>query len=110
MSRREFPKRIRLEIVHRAMNAKGQVVCEGCGLILAGKRYEIDHVIPEALVVDKTAVLTASAVLTSLLPIGAAGPTATDGDTKDVFRSAADLSGREAVDELTRRGARSVRA
>lgn len=58
--RREFSKRLRLEIVDRAMNSAGQVVCEGCGLILASKRYEIDHIIPEALVVDKTKALTAA--------------------------------------------------
>ena len=58
--RREFSNRVRLEIVHRAMNAIGQVVCEGCGLILAAKRFEIDHTIPEAMVTDKSAALTAA--------------------------------------------------
>ena len=59
MSRREFSKRLRAEIVHRAMNGDGQIVCEGCGLILGAKRYEIDHVVAEALVIDKSAPLTA---------------------------------------------------
>lgn len=58
--RREFPNRIRLEIVHRAMNAAGRVTCEGCGLVLGHRPYEIDHVIAEALVVDKSVPLTAA--------------------------------------------------
>ena len=58
--RREFPRRIKAAIVHRAMNAAGQIVCEGCGLVLGKKRWEIDHTIPEALVVDKSRELTAA--------------------------------------------------
>lgn len=58
-NRREFSKRIKAEIVHRAMNADGKVACEGCGLVLGMKRYEIDHIIAEALVTDKSAPLTA---------------------------------------------------
>lgn len=57
--RREFPRKIKAQIVHNAMNAKGQLVCEGCGLVLGKKRYEIDHIIAEGLVVDKTQPLTA---------------------------------------------------
>ena len=57
--RREFPKRIKAEIVHRAMNKDGRIVCEGCGLVLGAKLYEIDHVIAEALIADKSAALTA---------------------------------------------------
>lgn len=59
MSRREFSNRVRAEIVHRAMNGRGQVTCEGCGQVLALKAYEIDHKIAEALVVDKSKPLTA---------------------------------------------------
>lgn len=58
MTRREFTKKQKAEIVMRAMNADGLVVCEGCGLILAAKKYDIDHVVPEALVVDKSKPLT----------------------------------------------------
>ena len=58
MSRREFSKRQKAEIVHRAMNASGQITCEGCGLVLGRKPYEIDHTIPEALVIDKAKPLT----------------------------------------------------
>lgn len=58
--RREFSRKLKAEIVHRAMNEAGQVVCEGCGLILALKRYEIDHTLPEGLIVDKTRPLTAA--------------------------------------------------
>lgn len=56
--RREFPNIIKAKIIQRAMNSRGQVVCEGCGLVLAGKRFEIDHTIAEALVVDKSRPLT----------------------------------------------------
>lgn len=60
MKRREFPPAVKAAIVHRAMNEKGLVVCEGCNQVLAHKRYEIDHVIAEALVVDKSKPLTAA--------------------------------------------------
>jgi hypothetical protein len=59
VNRREFSAKVRLEIVHRAMDGRGRIVCEGCGQILAHKRYEIDHTIAEALVIDKSAPLTA---------------------------------------------------
>lgn len=59
MKRREFSHKIRLVIVARAMNASGQVVCEGCGQILHMKKYEIDHTIAEALITDKAKPLTA---------------------------------------------------
>jgi len=59
-TRREFSNKVRLEIVHRAMNDKGLVVCEGCGLVLGRKPYHIDHTIPEAMVVDKGRPLTAA--------------------------------------------------
>lgn len=58
--RREFSKRVRLEIVQRSMDKDGRVICEGCGQVLGAKKYEIDHVIPEALIIDKTKELTAS--------------------------------------------------
>lgn len=57
--RREFPRSVREEIVRRAKNERGQICCEGCSLVLGAKPYEIDHVIAEALVVDKTKPLTA---------------------------------------------------
>jgi hypothetical protein len=49
MARREFTRNQREQIVTRATNADGKICCEGCGLVLAGKPYEIDHTIPEAL-------------------------------------------------------------
>lgn len=58
-NRREFPSSIREEIVRRAKNEREQITCEGCGLVLGHKAWELDHTIPEALVVDKTAPLTA---------------------------------------------------
>ncbi len=57
--RREFPDRIRLQILKRAMDADGRVRCEGCSGVLKAKVWEIDHTIAEALVVDKTKALTA---------------------------------------------------
>lgn len=57
--RREFPRSVKAVIVHRAMNDNGLICCEGCGQVLAHKRYEIDHRIAEALVVDKSKPLTA---------------------------------------------------
>jgi hypothetical protein len=47
-TRREFTRNQREEIVDRAKR-DGLICCEGCGLVLAGKPYEIDHIIPEAL-------------------------------------------------------------
>jgi hypothetical protein len=58
--RREFPKRIRAEIVNRAMDSQGRLRCEGCGLVLGAKKFDIDHTIPEALVIDKSKPLTAA--------------------------------------------------
>jgi hypothetical protein len=57
--RREFSNKVRLEIVRRATNEREQVVCEGCGLVLASKKYDLDHIIPEAMIVDKSKPLTA---------------------------------------------------
>lgn len=57
--RREFPRKIRAAIVLRATNADGLICCEGCGLVLGRKPYEVDHTTPEALVMDKSKPLTA---------------------------------------------------
>lgn len=59
MSRREFPDRIKVEILKRAMDENGRVRCEGCGGVLKAKAYEFDHTIPEALIEDKARPLTA---------------------------------------------------
>jgi hypothetical protein len=59
-ARREFSRKLRREIVERARNAAGLLVCEGCGLILGRKPYEIDHIIPEALIVNNAPPLTAA--------------------------------------------------
>lgn len=53
MARREFSRSQREQIVKRATNAAGYVACEGCGLVLGKKPYEIDHIIPEALRPDE---------------------------------------------------------
>jgi len=58
MSRREFTRAQKAAIVLRATDERGMVACEGCGLVLGKKPYEIDHTIPEALIVDKTRPLT----------------------------------------------------
>lgn len=57
--RREFSRKVKAEIVLRA-TAGGVVCCEGCGLILGKKPYDIDHTVAEELVIDKTKPLTAA--------------------------------------------------
>lgn len=57
MKRREFTRKQRAEIVLRATNKDGIVCCEGCGLVLGKKPYQIDHTIPEAFILDKDAKL-----------------------------------------------------
>jgi hypothetical protein len=57
--RREFTRKQRAQIVARATNREtGRLCCEGCGLVLGLKPYEIDHTIPEGLLIDKTKPLT----------------------------------------------------
>lgn len=46
--RLEFTRKVRKQIVDRATNAAGLVTCEGCGLVLGKKPYEVDHILPEA--------------------------------------------------------------
>lgn len=60
MPRREFTRKIKAEIVARATNAAGVVCCEGCGLVLGKKSYQIDHTIAEELIIDKSRKLTAA--------------------------------------------------
>ncbi len=55
--RREFTRSQKAAIVLRA-TVDGVVTCEGCGLRLGKKPYEINHKTPEALVVDKSRALT----------------------------------------------------
>lgn len=57
MARQEFSKKVYAQIVMRA-TVGGVVTCEGCGLILGRKPYQIDHTIPDAMRVDKTKPLT----------------------------------------------------
>lgn len=47
--RREFTPTQRRQIKDRATNELGQICCEGCGLVLGKKPFEIDHTIPEGL-------------------------------------------------------------
>lgn len=49
MPRQEFDKKTRAAIVLRSKNNEGQICCEGCGLVLGFKSWEIDHTIPEGL-------------------------------------------------------------
>lgn len=58
MSRREFSRKQRAEIILRATNGDGLVCCEGCGLILGRKPFEIDHTLAEWFVEDKSKPLT----------------------------------------------------
>ena len=59
MTRREFTKAQKAEMIRRASDAKGNIFCEGCGLNVTGKRIEFDHTIPEAMILDKSRKLTA---------------------------------------------------
>jgi len=58
-ARREFPRKVRFEIIKRASDEKGRLVCEGCGLVLGSKPWHLDHTIPDALMLDKSRPLTA---------------------------------------------------
>lgn len=53
MTRREFTRNQKEQIIKRSRNGRGDICCEGCGLVLAGKPYEIDHIIAEALRPDE---------------------------------------------------------
>lgn len=48
MSRREFTRNQKEEIVERAKR-EGKICCERCGFVLGAKPYEIDHIIAEGL-------------------------------------------------------------
>lgn len=48
-SRRNFTRNQREEIIERSKNERGEICCERCKLVLAGKPYEIDHIIAEGL-------------------------------------------------------------
>jgi hypothetical protein len=56
--RREFSRAQKAQMLKRASDAQGNIWCEGCGLNVTGKLVEFDHVIAEALVIDKTKPLT----------------------------------------------------
>lgn len=51
--RREFSRSQKVAMLKRAMDEAGRILCEGCGLNISGKAIEFDHVIPEALILDK---------------------------------------------------------
>ncbi len=42
----EIPKAVKLEVFRRAGGPEC-VMCEGCGLVLGGKRFDYDHIHPE---------------------------------------------------------------
>ncbi|MFN3169258.1 MAG: hypothetical protein ACE37E_01035 [Hyphomicrobiales bacterium] len=46
---RKFTPSQKEQIRERSKNAKGQICCEGCGLVLGAKPHEIDHVLAEKL-------------------------------------------------------------
>ena len=58
MTRREFSRAQKAQMLKRASDEKGNVFCEGCGLNITGKAVEFDHTIAEALIIDKTRPLT----------------------------------------------------
>lgn len=51
MARREFPTAVRVAAAKRATDVDGVMRCErrGCGAVLVPGRWQIDHVIPDAL-------------------------------------------------------------
>jgi transcription initiation factor TFIIIB Brf1 subunit/transcription initiation factor TFIIB len=49
MKRNNFSRPVINEIVDRATDSAGNIVCEGCGLVLKGRAYQIDHTIAQAL-------------------------------------------------------------
>jgi len=49
-TRRESTRGQKAEILKRAMDGKGQIRCEGCGLNITVKVIEFDHIVAEALV------------------------------------------------------------
>lgn len=59
MARREFTRDVYAQIVKRATNAAGHVVCEGCGLVIGKRPYHVDHIKADGLEVDKRRKLTA---------------------------------------------------
>lgn len=59
MTRREFTKAQKAEMIRRASDAEGNIFCEGCGLNVTGKVIEFDHTIAEALILDKSRKLSA---------------------------------------------------
>ncbi len=60
MARREFTPMVYAEIVRRAMDGNGQLWCEGCGALIKGKKFHVDHTIADGLVLDKKRKLTAA--------------------------------------------------
>lgn len=50
--RREFTPAQKRQIVERSKNERGEICCEGCGLVLGHKPYEVDHILPEGLITD----------------------------------------------------------
>lgn len=58
-ARREFRSSVRLEIKRRA-TIDGKIICEKCGLVLGAKRWDVDHTIPDAQMLDKSRSLTAA--------------------------------------------------
>lgn len=55
--RREFSRAQKVAMIKRAMDGAGRICCEGCGLNITGKAIEFDHIIAEALILDKRAPL-----------------------------------------------------
>jgi hypothetical protein len=58
VARREFSRAQKVALIKRAMNGAGRIICEGCGLNITGKAIEFDHIIPEALILDKSTALS----------------------------------------------------
>jgi hypothetical protein len=60
MPRQEFTTAVAVEIVQRATDPLGFIRCEQCHCVVKPGGFAIDHVIPDALRIDKRRKLTAS--------------------------------------------------
>jgi hypothetical protein len=60
MSRQEFTTAVAVEIVKRATDRLGFIRCECCGCVVKPGGFAIDHIVADALKIDKRRKLTAS--------------------------------------------------
>ena len=107
-TRREFSRAQKVAMIKRALTSAGRILCEGCGLNITGKALEFDHIIPEALVLDKSVALDISdgrVLGRDYCHRGPSGKTATDlADIAEAKRREAKHFGIRSGPRLTGRG------